>query len=67
MEQQPKVLVVDDNFTNIKLLEAVLAPLLLRGRAVSWVYAANTFGAVLGTLGTTFCKRKIRRRARSSR
>ena len=35
-------------------LEAVLAPLLLQGRAVSLVYAANTFGAVLGTLGTTF-------------
>ena len=35
-------------------LDAVLAPLLLSGRGVSAVYAANTFGAVLGTLATTF-------------
>ncbi len=35
-------------------LEAVLAPRLRGGGAVSWVYAANTFGAVLGTLGTAF-------------
>ncbi|HWU55314.1 MAG TPA: hypothetical protein VN175_07420, partial [Rhizomicrobium sp.] len=35
-------------------LEKILAPYAREGRAVSWVYAANTFGAVLGTLGTTF-------------
>lgn len=35
-------------------LEAILAPHAKDGRAVGWVYAANTFGAVLGTLGTTF-------------
>lgn len=35
-------------------LEAVLAPLAREGRAVAFVYASNTFGAVLGTLGTTF-------------
>jgi len=35
-------------------LEAILAPYARGGQAVSWVYAANTFGAVLGTLGTTF-------------
>lgn len=35
-------------------LEAILAPHAREGRVVSGVYAANTFGAVLGTLGTTF-------------
>lgn len=35
-------------------LEAILAPRLQAGGAVSWVYAANTFGAVCGTLLTTF-------------
>lgn len=35
-------------------LEKILLPYARQGRAVSWVYAANTFGAVLGTLGTTF-------------
>lgn len=35
-------------------LEAVLAPRLLSGGAVGRVYAANTFGAVAGTLATTF-------------
>ncbi|RAI43569.1 fused MFS/spermidine synthase [Rhodoplanes roseus] len=35
-------------------LEAVLAPRLHAGRAVGRVYAANTFGAVAGTLATTF-------------
>jgi spermidine synthase len=35
-------------------LEKILTPYARQGRAVSWVYAANTFGAVLGTLGTTF-------------
>jgi len=35
-------------------LEAILAPYARQGQVVSWVYAANTFGAVLGTLGTTF-------------
>jgi spermidine synthase len=35
-------------------LEAMLAPYAREGRALGWVYAANTFGAVLGTLATTF-------------
>lgn len=35
-------------------LEAVLAPRLAAGGAVGRVYAANTFGAVAGTLATTF-------------
>jgi spermidine synthase len=35
-------------------LEAVLAPRLAAGGAVGRVYAANTFGAVAGTLLTTF-------------
>ncbi|MDC7787298.1 fused MFS/spermidine synthase [Rhodoplanes sp. TEM] len=35
-------------------LEAVLAPRLASGRAVGPVYAANTLGAVAGTLVTTF-------------
>jgi spermidine synthase len=35
-------------------LEAVLAPCLRSGAAVGPVYAANTFGAVVGTLATTF-------------
>src|SRR5262245_26293013 len=35
-------------------LEAVLAPHLERGGAVAPAYAANTFGAVAGTLATTF-------------
>ncbi|MFG1203616.1 fused MFS/spermidine synthase [Xanthobacter aminoxidans] len=35
-------------------LEAVLAPRLASGAAVGHVYAANTFGAVAGTLATAF-------------
>ena len=35
-------------------LDAMLAPLLPNGRSISHVYAANTFGAVVGTLATTF-------------
>lgn len=35
-------------------LEAILAPRLASGAAVGQVYAANTLGAVLGTLGTAF-------------
>lgn len=35
-------------------LEAVLAPRLASGMAVGHVYAANTFGAVAGTLATAF-------------
>jgi spermidine synthase len=35
-------------------LEAMLAPLVSRHAAVGRVYAANTFGAVAGTLATTF-------------
>lgn len=35
-------------------LEAVLAPRLAAGGAVGWVYAANTIGAVAGTLAATF-------------
>jgi spermidine synthase len=35
-------------------LEAILAPRVRAGLAVGWVYAANTFGAVAGTITTTF-------------
>ena len=35
-------------------LEAILAPRVRAGCAVGWVYGANTFGAVAGTLATTF-------------
>jgi spermidine synthase len=35
-------------------LEAILAPRVRAGNAVGWVYAANTFGAVAGTVATMF-------------
>lgn len=38
----------------VPALEAVLAPRLASGAAVGMVYAANTAGAVAGTLGTAF-------------
>lgn len=38
----------------VPALEAILAPRLASGAAVGQVYAANTLGAVLGTLATAF-------------
>lgn len=35
-------------------MERLLSPLVANGRCIGAIYAANTFGAVMGTLGTVF-------------